>query len=202
MVVTDKKAELAEFLSELALDNPVPVEVWKKRCFWDPPFKLSVIDKAEAKGYVETRGDRADEDYEFRYTALGRLACAGVEISADGKDGYAALERLKTSSPADAAAISALLGDLVAASLSSYSSGVTPSPTTALVQLNETLLVALRDVASYKAGPFVWKQASMKRLATMGLVEAWSPDGKSKKVMAHRITAAGRGILAKASKNG
>lgn len=48
--------------------------------------------------------------------------------------------------------------------------------------------------------PFWWCRGSMVKLRALGLVEAWHPDGKVTKTMAHRLTEAGRAALSKAGK--
>ncbi len=63
--------------------------------------------------------------------------------------------------------------------------------------LTDQLLDALKEVSGYAAArPFWWRQASMTKLAELGLVEAWHPGGKVTKRPAHRITEAGRALLA------
>lgn len=70
----------AEFLEELAFENPAPEEKWMKRGNWDPSFPLGVIDAAAKRGLIETRGERRDpENYEFRFTAAGRTALQQAE---------------------------------------------------------------------------------------------------------------------------
>ena len=53
-------------------------------------------------------------------------------------------------------------------------------------------MVELRDHEHAGRGPFWWRQASMKRLFAMGLVEPWHPEGKELKRMASRLTPKGK----------
>ncbi|MDW9481694.1 hypothetical protein GOB57_23895 [Sinorhizobium meliloti] len=66
---------------------------------------------------------------------------------------------------------------------------------TSVPALAENELVSLRELRRYR-GPYWWRQASMKKLLAMGLVETWHPDGKVIKRMAHRLTKKGIDALA------
>ncbi|MCV9964005.1 hypothetical protein OIU34_19175 [Pararhizobium sp. BT-229] len=63
-------------------------------------------------------------------------------------------------------------------------------------RLSETNLEALRELAKHRGGPYWWRQASMKKLQSLGLVEAWHPENKVAKRMAYRITKKGADALA------
>ena len=69
-----------------------------------------------------------------------------------------------------------------------------------MAKLTPQLKSALRECGDHGRGPFWWRQASMKKLADMGLVVAWHPRGRTDvKLMAYRITDAGRAALQEAS---
>nr|WP_250808211.1 hypothetical protein [Neorhizobium tomejilense] len=191
--------DVAEIVAELQIDNPEPRETWKSRGFWDPKFALAAIDRAERAGVIETRGDRGSDDYQFRFTAYGRRIASGGQPDIAAADGFKALERLKASGNPDAEAVSALVASLLE-EIASRRDGTTAAPNSPASAVTGPLLEALREVANYRHGVYWWKQKSMQRLAAMGLVEAWHPDGGQTKRMAHRATPAGHELLAKSAR--
>lgn len=71
------------------------------------------------------------------------------------------------------------------------------------MKLTQLQIDALKELSRFErrflgGGQFWWRQASMRSLAKLGLVEAWHPAGKTVKNMAHRITEAGRKALEEA----
>ncbi len=63
--------------------------------------------------------------------------------------------------------------------------------------LPKSLLDALVDCGRYTSfgNVYWWRQAAMRKLEVLGLVEAWHPEGKITKRPAHRLTQAGRDML-------
>jgi hypothetical protein len=111
--VSTSRDEYPEIVAEMTVDNPAPTEPWKKRSFWNPQFSLAAINQAEQAGVIETRGDRDTDEYEFRFTAYGRLVSQGHKPQHGVSDGLLALERLKANGDPNAALISGLVASLL-----------------------------------------------------------------------------------------
>ncbi|MCZ7861369.1 hypothetical protein O9X98_08165 [Agrobacterium salinitolerans] len=241
--------EVGELLDDLARD-PMPAERWFPRDDFDPMYKLSTIDAAVRKGYIETEGSRSSAGFRMRITRLGRCVAEGTDGSKVKSDGLSALERMTTAAklafiphdpwtvqngcswtrigtqgedgnilrptvaqdgvpdivaahgvldylmaaqPREINKVAALVADMqreIDDLRRQLAAADTPASTTE-DQLAGTNLEALRELGKYKGGPYWWRQASMKKLLGMGLVEAWHPERKLTKRMAHRMTAKG-----------
>lgn len=109
-------------------------------------------------------------------------------VAADG-----VLDYMMAAQPREIAKVAALVTDLqceIDDLRGRLAVADTPAPATE-EQLSGTNLEALRELAKHRGGPYWWRQASMKKLLGMGLVEAWHPERKVTKRMAHRMTAKG-----------
>lgn len=69
----------AQFLSELAVENPEPSEPWFARDDWEPMFPLAMIDAMQRRKLIEVRGRRPCVEY--RFTDLGRSLLASESKS-------------------------------------------------------------------------------------------------------------------------
>ena len=61
--------------------------------------------------------------------------------------------------------------------------------------LTKTELIALKDCDNWRLGSYVWRPATMRKLAAKGLVELW-PTRAGSAVQAYVLTEAGRAALA------
>lgn len=143
--------------------------------------------------------------------------CSWTRIGTQGEDGnvlrptvakdgfpdiiaaHGVMDYLMAAQPLEVAKVAALVADLeqevreLRARLDDHGAARPMNKTT----LSGTVLEALRELAKHRGGPYWWRQASMKKLADMGLVEAWHPERKVNGRMAHRITPKGVDAIAR-----
>jgi hypothetical protein len=137
--------------------------------------------------------------------------CSWTRIGTQGEDGnilrptvakdgvpdiiaaHGVLDYVMATQPSEVAKVVALVAALQREvnDLRERLSDVTNSAPATEDDLSGTNLEALRELAKHRGGPYWWRQASMKKLLAMGLVEAWHPEKKITKRMAHRLTAKG-----------
>lgn len=142
--------------------------------------------------------------------------CSWTRIGTQGEDGnilrptvakdgvpdiivaHGVLDYLMAAQPREVAKVAALVADMQREikDLRGRLDGVATSNPATTSQLSGTTLEALRELAKHRGGPYWWRQASMKKLASVGLVEEWHPERKVTARMAHRVTQKGLAALA------